>query len=360
MNYEEYTTATMTTRARVETLEPQTTQSPKRARFFETAPSTAFFLDAEDPAGVSTFLEKRRWLEPGESLVSVKVAGQGNMNYLVRVTTSLRTFILKQSRPWVEKYSEIAAPFDRAVVEARFYTRVAGTPAAEFMPKFHWVDEESRILCLEDLGTLGDCSILYEGVPLSERRQRQLYRFLSFLHANHSPLENREMSRLNHFHIFVYPFQMENNLDLDGITPGLQRLAGTIKTNDGLRERIHELGQLYLSGGNSLLHGDFFPGSWLRTKYGVKVIDPEFGFTGPREFDLGVLSAHFQIAGVAFTAPVSETHYAHSHELDHRLVSSFAAVEILRRLLGVAQLPITFDLDRKRSLIEHAVHELQR
>jgi 5-methylthioribose kinase len=277
------------------------------------------------------------------------------MNYLLRVTTTVRSFILKQSRPWVEKYAQIDAPFDRALVEAEFYRLVAGTEAAEFMPRLFWFDEESRILCLEDLGTLGDCSNVYAGAPFTPHEQQQVYRFLSLLHSSRGPLPNRAMRELNHFHIFVFPFQPGNGLDLDNFTPGLQRLADRIKTSHFLLGRVAELGRLYLADGDYLLHGDCFPGSWLRAESGIKVIDPEFGFAGPREFDIGVLWAHQRIAGLCNEPSVLESHYPQWKQLDLQLVRGFAGVEILRRLLGVAQLPISFDLQRKRALLESAV-----
>lgn len=327
----------------------------KRERFFAAAPSTAFFLDADDPSGIAAFLGRRGWIEPGEKLLSVETAGQGNMNYLLRVTTNVRTFILKQSRPWVEKYPEIAAPFDRALIEAEFYRLVAATEAATFMPRLYAFDEESRILWLEDLGTLGDCCGVYAGAPLSPDEQQQLHRFLSLLHSSHARLANQAMRELNHFHIFVFPFQPGNGLDLDNFTPGLQRLAERIKASHFLLSRVADLGHIYLADGDYLLHGDFFPGSWLRGSSGVKVIDPEFGFAGPREFDIGVLSAHQRIAGLSVEPSKLESHYPQWKQLDPRLVRGFSGVEILRRLLGVAQLPISFDLQRKQALLESAV-----
>ncbi len=85
------------------------------------------------------------------------------------------------------------------------------------------------------------------------------------------------------------------------------------------------------------------------------MIDPEFGFGGPREFDLGVMFAHLLMSGVR-SARASLNSYAHWNDLDEGLVRGFAGIEILRRLLGVAQLPISFDLKCKQSLVEEAVH----
>lgn len=329
-----------------------------RDRFYELAPQNAFFLDPTDAESLAEFLKRKNWLEPGERFKSSEIAGQGNMNCILRIKTNRRTFILKQSRPWVEKYPHIAAPFDRALMEAEFYRLVAGTPAATFMPTLQRFDEDSRILCLDDLGTNGDCSDLYAGTPLLPREESQLYRFLSLLHSSSGVLPNRDMRALNHFHIFVFPFDSQNNFDLDLITPGLQTASNSIKGNTKLRTRITELGRIYLSDGNHLLHGDFFPGSWLRVESGIKVIDPEFGFIGPREFDLGVFSAHLQICGIPAPSPAMQSSYPRYKDLDLQLVRGFAGVEILRRLLGVAQLPIRFDLQRKQSLLELAVSEV--
>jgi 5-methylthioribose kinase len=38
--------------------------------------------------------------------------------------------------------------------------------------------------------------------------------------------------------------------------------------------------------------------------------------------------------------------------LDLGLVSAFAGVEIMRRLIGVAQLPLAYALDRKQALLQ--------
>lgn len=325
----------------------------KRERFFQVASDRAFFLDA-DVQGVSAYLAKRDWLERGEFVLSAKIAGQGNMNYLVRVTTISRSFILKQSRPWVEKYSDIAAPFDRALFEAAFYVLLDDGQAGKFMPAFYWVDEESRILCLEDLGASRDFTDVYSAIPVLDAEVEQLCRYLSLLHSTKGRLRNREMRELNHFHIFTFPFEPTNNFDLNRITPGLQPLADEIKRDHRLKARIAELGDLYLADGRFLLHGDYFPGSWLRNPSGVKVIDPEFGFSGLREFDFGVMLAHLRMCGKTDALQCLAGSYAQWNDLDEDLVRGFAGTEMLRRLLGVAQLPLPADINQKRLLLEEA------
>ena len=55
--------------------------------------------------------------------------GDGNLNLTVRLHMERRSGILKQARPWVEKYPHIAAPVGRSAVEAAFYKTVLPEPA---------------------------------------------------------------------------------------------------------------------------------------------------------------------------------------------------------------------------------------
>lgn len=284
-------------------------------------------------------------------------AGEGNMNLVVRAVTTRRSFILKQSRPWVEKYPSIEAPGDRMLVEVAFYQAVSDHPAvADRMPAIFAVDEGSRSAILEDLGTASDCTDLYATGRLDPQ---PLATWLSELHDVQVPdplregLRNREMRKLNHAHIFDLPMTGAHGMDLDEVTPGLQALADEFRVRAGLRDITSVLGNLYLSDGETLLHGDFYPGSWLRTGDGVKVIDPEFGFLGAREFDLGVFVAHLHMSGHS-SDECSRALKAYTRPFDRELVDRFAGVEIMRRLIGVAQLPLVRTLAEKKELLSRA------
>jgi 5-methylthioribose kinase len=74
------------------------------------------------------------------------------------------------------------------------------------------------------------------------------------------------MRKLNYEHIFEYPFKMENGFDLDGIQLGLQALA-IPWLNQQLKDKIGCIRTLYLSKGKYLLHGDYYPGSWLDRRH---------------------------------------------------------------------------------------------
>lgn len=278
------------------------------------------------------------------------------MNLTLRLVTTEKQFILKQARPWVEKYPAIEAPAERARVEAAFYQAVASRPGIRAaMPELLGRDAESGVLVLEDLGEAQDFTALYRGERLSERELEALVSFLRELHRpfpQREPLfENRAMRALNHEHIFRLPLVRENGLDLDRITPGLEGAARELKGDQSYVARVRELGVLYLKDGPSLVHGDFFPGSWLKTAEGIRVIDPEFCFLGNAAFDLGVLLAHLHLSRQPPELSQNAIElYGGAAELVS-IAKGFAGAEIMRRLIGVAQLPLDADLARKQELL---------
>jgi 5-methylthioribose kinase len=316
------------------------------------------WLDARDPSGVRDYLVGRGWLPRDEPVQLLGRAGEGNMNLTLRVVTPERRLIVKQARPWVEKYDHIAAPWDRGVVEARFYSRVASIAAVRAgMPQLLGADPDARVLVLEDLGDGGDCTGVYAGVTLADADVEWLAAFLRALHdatrdAVGPGLENRDMRALNHEHLFVVPLARGNGLDLDRFEPGLRALADRLAGDDAVVERVHAAGRRYLADGPCLVHGDYFPGSWLRAAGGLRVIDPEFCHPGDPEHDVGVALAHLAIAG---QPPALRRRFRDAYGAARdELVAAGAAVEVVRRLLGVAQLPLPPSDGRRARLIEAA------
>ena len=332
-----------------------------RQALFARALPGAHFLDPENTDGLATFMRVQGWLDEGETFLEAVRAGEGNMNCVVRVRTDRRSVILKQSRPWVEKYPQIAAPAERVLVEGAFYELVAPhTPVAFTMPALLGFSRESLMLMFEDLGSATDYTLMYEGRAIDRADLDRLLGYLSALHSEFtnctckSDFANLAMRALNHQHVFRIPLQL-NDLELDGITPGLQVLADGLKADVPYINEVTRLGDRYLAGGRALLHGDYFPGSWLKAGDDVRVIDPEFCFFGPPEFDVGVMTAHLVLAKQAdATVRYVFSAYQADEAFDHTLATRFAGVEIMRRLIGVAQLPLVATRDDKRRWLERS------
>lgn len=326
-----------------------------------------FHLNAAEPQLLTEYLQQKGWLDPNETIRAAGKPGEGNMNYVLRIDTGARTFIVKQSRPYVEKYPQVPAPAERVLVEGAFYRNIASHAAIrDTMPGLLGLDPDNHILVLEDLGEARDFTFLYERKAVLH--PEQLTALAAYLQALHQSfvqsgpvdgmLANRAMRTLNHEHIFYFPYLEDNGFDLNNVLPGLQELAMPYKRDTELKQRIKALGNTYLSDGKYLLHGDYYPGSWLSTSSGVKIIDPEFCFYGHREFDVGVLLAHLHLAEQQDDLPdVFHTAYTAYTDLDQGLLAGYTGVEIMRRLIGLAQLPLTSDLATRRKLLALA-HQL--
>jgi len=322
------------------------------------------WLEAGNVARVSALFERLNWLRREERVASCDKAGEGNMNLTLRVRTDQRSMILKQARPWVEKYPEIAAPWDRSLSEQGFYARVSRLPeVAAAMPRVLAADADAKVLLLEDLGEAHDLTDLYAGRQISEEELRSLAGYLSALHGGtrgkaDPALANRDMRALNHEHMFVVPLHPDNGVELDVHELWLAKEADALCDDPAFCAAVQLVGQRYMEDGECLVHGDFFPGSWVATDDGIRVIDPEFCFFGDAELDLGVAIAHLRIADhdldfakaflSAYVGQESEPGY------DVAWVAAYAAVEVVRRIIGVAQLPIPQTMGLRARLLKQA------
>ncbi|SFU13727.1 5-methylthioribose kinase [Algoriphagus locisalis] len=312
--------------------------------------------DLTEYSSLETLSTLPLWQE-NEKLLSAKPAGESNMNLVLRVKTSLRSVILKQSKPYVRKFPQIPAPIDRTEIELCYYQLVEDDEKlSHYSPKVILYNPELHILLIEDLGDGRDLTDIYKkGYQWETNDFLSISTYLNALHkleVSNFP-DNREMKKLNHEHLFVFPFMEENGFDLDTIQPGLQEISLNYKTDTPLKNALERLGKRYLSTGTTLLHGDFYPASWLKTESGIKIIDTEFAYMGDCEFDLGVLFAHFDLAAIEQSQHHEFLkHYQHRYAED--LVNAYRGMEIMRRIIGIAQLPLSLSLEEKKALLEKA------
>ncbi|MDW3196484.1 MAG: phosphotransferase [Cytophagales bacterium] len=321
-----------------------------------------------NPEELTTYLHDQSWIAAKEAVIRIEKPGEGNMNRVLRAITSTGSIILKQATEFVVKYPDIPAPISRIDVEQQFYQLAAVIPAIQNrQPTIMGFDGDNHVLAMEDLGSASDFTFLYQsGKVLTDDQATLIGNSLQALHGhefpddtvNHFP-KNYELRKLNHQHIFELPFMTENSFDLDGFTPGLQEVSLKHKSDEGLKTAASNLGEVYLGNGTNLLHGDYYPGSWLNTDKGFQLIDPEFSFFGPPEFDLGVLLAHLKLSEQpeSIRAIILKSY---TSEVDETLLQQFEGIEIMRRLIGLAQLPLSMDLDRKSKLLQYAHQQVMK
>jgi len=320
------------------------------------------------------------WVPSTGKVQGLSSPGEGNMNRTLRVhlrDSSVPSLILKQSVPFVAKYPDIPAPLSRDFSEAAFYCALRRQPLlAAQCPALLGHDPQNHLMCFEDLGTGADFLHLYNEHNKSANASTlsvalaELLTWLGQLHALPAPADfptNHNMRQLNHEHIFVLPFTANNGL---ADHPEVAAWQAQFCRNREQKERIHALGQLYLGNPHPLrdpdaqdclLHGDFYPGSSLQSGKGgqqVHIIDPEFSFVGAPEFDLGVMIAHLTFAG--WTPAAITTLLDHYPEpAGYSPAAQFTAVEIMRRLLGVAKLPLNAGANAQLDLLDRAAKLLE-
>ncbi len=331
---------------------------------FHTHFPNAHYFDEENLDGLHEFLIEKGWIAQSEKVISTEKPGEGNMNFVRRVITDKRSFIIKQGRPWVEKYPDIDAPAERLEVEAKYYQTISEDPFFNsYSPELQAYDPGNLIIVFEDLGEASDFTFIYKKSQKIQKNQlNSLLHYISHLHnCNWEDQQkqfpsNQVLKQLNHVHIFSYPYSMENIFDLDAIQQGLQKLSLKIKEDALLKEIINGLGQKYLEPGPVLIHGDYYPGSWLKVDNEIKVIDPEFAYFGYAEFDIAVMTAHFFMSGMEINEIKNALHlYKARADFDYGLFSGFCGIEILRRIIGLAQLPLELNLEEKSELMNLAV-----
>lgn len=320
-----------------------------------------FFLEA-DAASLESYLKHQGWLLPDDGIRKIEIPGDGNMNLVLRVVPfKADSFIVKQARPWVEKYPHLDAPIERIEVENNYYKYINYHPMlADYSPGIIGFDIENSLLAIEDLGKATDFSFVYKnGSVISQKDLKAAINYLNYLKQIPVPAQyptNLVLRKLNHQHIFYLPFS-SNLFELDEIQPGLQRLSESCKKDYNLFKRIDQLGRSYLETGKFLVHGDFYPGSLLSSAKGLKVIDPEFSFVGPEEWDIAIFTAHLFLSNTpAGLINSALDQYHKTSDFNDIRFAGYLGTEILRRLLGLAQVPVDLTLNKKSRLIDQAIN----
>ena len=312
-------------------------------------------IDFNTPAtSIQALLASKGWIT-NEQITHVTKAGEGNMNMVMKVETDQRSFILKQSRPFVFKYPQVPAPEGRICTEYAFYQAILGSAVESKVPTILAFDADDFLMMIEFVEGFEDMVSLYGHKEISSQVFDTLIQDLATIHQCQptSYPDNDELKALNHQHIFVLPFLEDNGFSLDEIQEGLQALSLPFKNDPELKSRVESIGKRYLAKGDTLLHGDYYPGSWMQSRNRIYIIDAEFSHLGFKEFDLGVMAAHL-IMATSDKTYLSKVIDGYTLPKDAVLVKQMAGIEIVRRLIGLAQLPLDRTLEEKRELLETA------
>jgi len=296
---------------------------------------------------------------------TIEIAGDGNMNFTFRLKfEDGGSIIVKQSPPYCARFPDIPAPEARIISEFKYYELATKDEfLSDHSPALLGLDKENRIAYISDLGSATDFEYLYsQEKKLDNTTCQKLIKYLVSLHNLQIPedvsFDNMDMRKLNHEYIFHLPFLADDYaIDLDTVTNGLEKVARQYKTDVELKEAANKLGELYFQKTRVLIHGDYYPMSWIETNKGLFVIDPEFAFMGLPEIDLGVFLAHM-VMSKNFTLAYTTINEVYG-DYDISLMAKICAVEVIRRITYVSQLPLLNSLSFKSELLSISVSVLK-
>ena len=83
-----------------------------------------FLIENKLTVELIQFFQENKIINKNEKILEIEKPGEGNMNLVLRIKTNERSFIVKQSREFVQKYPQILAPIERVEVEAYFYKTI--------------------------------------------------------------------------------------------------------------------------------------------------------------------------------------------------------------------------------------------
>ena len=312
------------------------------------------------------YLERIGLLAAGEPL-EITEAGDGNINWVrrVRLGHDRRPCVVKQARPALERFREYEVTTDRIGFEFAYYEAVR-EPAPGVCPDVIHYDPVECVLVLEDLGSGPRLDgVLANEVPVAPFES--LAGFLSTVHGvTDASLENRfrngAMRALHGDHIFALPFR-PNEFPL---SPRLRERAERLWQDPELVRIADEAYARYRGPGRALVHADVQPSNVILYGGRARLLDAEIAHVGDPAFDLGTLLAHALLSAEARARPEQAPPALHAAWTTYRAgpgpslrfedVARYAGLEMLRRTIGAARVPLVERDEAALAVVEAGLH----
>ncbi|WP_062046527.1 S-methyl-5-thioribose kinase [Bacillus sp. JCM 19034] len=243
--------------------------------------------------------------EQDDTLVAQEI-GDGNLNLVFRIQNQQtnKSIILKQALPYAKVVgSSWPLTLDRARIESEALKR-AYELVPEFTPRVYHSDQTLAVTVMDDLSHL---QILRKGFIAGQvypRLARDIGIYLAhtlFYHSDFGMNQqekkkltasfiNPELCKITEDLVFTDPFF---DHDTNNIPAGLKEFVKTTLWDDNtLKREVATLKHIFLTKGETLLHGDLHSGSIFASPVETVVIDPEFAYFGPMGFDIGAFIAN--------------------------------------------------------------------
>lgn len=262
-----------------------------------------------DQEGAADYILGKGFFADSKGPLVSREIGDGNMNYIYRISCGEKSLILKQAGEATRLSSGKNISRKRNQREARALIRqneiVPGST-----PKVYLYDEVMDCMVMEDMK---DYTVmrqaLLDGRPLCDSFGEQIghilaenYRQTSDVQADHirkkyevKEFINPELCEISERLVFDEPiFNLSGG---NGVEPeNSAYVEENIYAGEELKKEVGKLKYQFMISSQSFIHGDLHTGSLFISEKGVKIFDSEFAFYGPTGYDVGNVIAHLLLA----------------------------------------------------------------
>ncbi len=262
-----------------------------------------------DQEGAADYILGKGFFADSKGPLVSREIGDGNMNYIYRISCGEKSLILKQAGEATRLSSGKNISRKRNQREARALIRqneiVPGST-----PKVYLYDEIMDCMVMEDMK---DYTVmrqaLLDGRPLCDSFGEQIGHILAENYRQTSDVQADHIRKKYEVKEFINPELCENSERLvfdepifnlsggNGVEPeNSAYVEENIYAGEELKKEVGKLKYQFMTSSQSFIHGDLHTGSLFISEKGVKIFDSEFAFYGPTGYDVGNVIAHLLLA----------------------------------------------------------------
>ncbi|MHB8128013.1 MAG: S-methyl-5-thioribose kinase [Mobilitalea sp.] len=349
---------------------------------------------------VIKYLNNKALLE--NDLFIIDEIGNGNMNYVYRIKSSdcTRSYILKYAANHTRISDDIMVSTDRIKIESKAILYLSKY-VPDYVPHIYQFDEINNCILMEDYSDfiiVRDLLNNFIRIPffadhISTYLVKGLFPYSELVLDNESKqnvinLFANPLCDITKTFVFTEPFMKNSNTN-NIYEPNQSFIDKEVFQDTKLISEVVNLKKIYTNKKQALLHGDLHTGSIFSNEESIIVFDFEFAFYGPIGFDIGNLIANLIFSWLHTEANsvnsdyiywIEETiinivdlfiekficewnDYESEKNIDHTMevssylqeiihdTASFAGVELIRRVVGIAHVIDITSIDSQEKRI---------
>ena len=278
-----------------------------------------FLMEEKD---VLLYVKKKLKYFKADDNITCKEIGDGNINYVYRISNGEKSIILKQAGVHTRSNSSgrvLDVNRNRREAEVLSYY---GDILPDLAPEIICIDKVMKLFVMEDLKDYIPLKDALIKGHIYHHLQEQITDFLvestlstadffidSFIKKdNAAKYVNKELCKISEELVFREPFF--NVLNENSFSASLNDFVKTnLYDNKHIQLEAAKLKCEFMNHSQALIHGDLHTGSIFVKDDCMKIMDCEFAFYGPIGYDVGTIVANFIFAYIYHLVITNDKNY---------------------------------------------------